>query len=267
MAEDGIDHAALYAAPFEVPEAHARVYRKALRALARSRVPFVVSGAHAMASYTGHIRNTKDLDVFFEAKHLPGVRRALELAGFVTEVRDSCWLAKAWLDSVYVDLIFAAGNLVAVVDATWIARSQRGHVLGVPVRFASPEDLVSWKTFICERHRFDGADIAHIIHARKGKLDWRYLIARMGEHWELLLWHLVFFRYVYPSHGSYVPRWVMDELLSRYERLLDAPDRKRAKLKPFRGTLVSSLSFQGDVAKGYRDAREERRRLIRTACG
>ncbi|MBI3725032.1 nucleotidyltransferase [bacterium] len=266
MAEERIDPEAMHAAPFEVPEAEARAYAQALRALERAGVPFVVSGAHAMAKYTGRYRNTKDLDIFLEAKYVGAARRSLDATGFRTELPDPWWLAKAWRGSIYIDLIFAAGNHIAPVDEQWLAHSRPGRVFGVRTRLASAEDLVFFKAFICERHRFDGADIAHMIHGLEGKLDWTYLLGRMGEHWELLLWHLVFFRYVYPAHAAYVPRWLMVELLSREEALVTDAAKRSNEAAPFRGTLVSCFSFQGDVAKGYRNLREELRdRLPRPA--
>lgn len=97
-----------------------------------------------------------------------------------------------------------------------------------------------------------------MIQGLKGRLDWDHLIDRMGEHWELLLWHLLFFRYVYPCHTDYVPRRVMDKLFARYQQLLgkkELPEQGEA----FRGTLVSQFSFAKDVKEGYRDLRRELR--------
>ena len=71
----------------------------------------------------------------------------------------------------------------------------------------------------------------------------------MGEHWELLFFHLMFFRYVYPRHRSMVPTWLMDELVERLRR-------DEAVKAGFRGTLVSIDSFGLDVARGYGDPRQ-----------
>jgi hypothetical protein len=256
MAKETIDPQAMHAGPFSVPPPERRLYRRSLKALNRARVPYVVSGAYAMYEYTGLWRHTKDLDLFLERRHVPRALEALASAGFDVELTDERWLAKARKGDLFIDLIFAAGNFVAEVDDTWIERAKPARVLGVPTLLASPEDLIRFKAFICERHRFDGADIAHMIQGLRGDLDWRYLVDRMGEHWELLLWHLIFFRYVYPSAANDVPPWVMDELFDRYKKLLADP-RKLEKSDAFRGTLVSIFSFQGDVAQGYRDLRTE----------
>lgn len=50
-----------------------------------------------------------------------------------------------------------------------------------------------------ERERFDGADVAHIILKRGKRLDWGRLLSRFGEHWRVLLSHLILFDYIYPS--------------------------------------------------------------------
>ena len=37
----------------------------------------------------------------------------------------------------------------------------------------------------------------------------------MEVHWEVLLMHLLNFRWIYPTERDNVPRWLMDELLER----------------------------------------------------
>lgn len=258
MAKETIDPEAMHLGPFLVPAEARKVYRLALHALNRARVPYVVSGAYAMSEYTGLWRHTKDLDVFLEPRHVPAALEALAATGLEVELTDERWLAKARRGDLFIDLIFAAGNFVASVDPSWVERARPARVLGVRTLLASPEDLIRFKAFICERHRFDGADIAHIIHALATELDWRYLLDRMGEHWELLLWHLVFFRYCYPSRARDVPRWLMEELLERSRAGL-GPAEPAAADEAFRGTLVSVFSFQADVAQGERDLRSELR--------
>jgi hypothetical protein len=256
MAKETIDPEAMHLGPFAVPEDARRSYRRALVALNRARIPYVVSGAYAMYEYTGLWRHTKDLDLFLEGRYIPRAMNALADAEFEVELTDPRWLAKARDGELFIDLIFAAGNFVASIDAEWVERARPARVLGVRTLLAAPEDLIRFKAFICERHRFDGADIAHIIQGLRGKLDWRYLIDQMGDNWELLLWHLVFFRYIYPCRASDVPRSVLDELLGRYQGTLDRTGEP-SESAAFRGTLVSSFSFQVDVAKGYRDLRSE----------
>lgn len=47
----------------EVPKAEWEVYRDVLRGANAAGIPFALAGAFALASYTRHWRNTKDLDL------------------------------------------------------------------------------------------------------------------------------------------------------------------------------------------------------------
>ena len=50
--------------PLSLPPETQDFYRRILRALLDSGVPFLVGGAYAFARYTGIVRHTKDLDIF-----------------------------------------------------------------------------------------------------------------------------------------------------------------------------------------------------------
>ena len=88
----------------------------------------------------------------------------------------------------------------------------RGEIFGVPVRFCAPEEAIWSKAFILERERYDGADIAHLILAAAQQMDWRRLLRRFGEHWRVLLSHLMLFGFIYPGRAHVVPAWLLDEL-------------------------------------------------------
>ena len=97
--------------------------------------------------------------------------------------------------------------------------------------------------FVTRRERFDGADIAHIVYGTKGNLDWHRLLRRIGEHWEILLWALMLFHYVYPAHSDYVPRWLWLELTGRFLNEVQNPDSRA----PFRGSLIDENMFAIDL--------------------
>src|SRR5258707_3819713 len=77
---------------------------------------------------------------------------------------------------------------------------------GVETRVLAPEELVTSKIFVAKRERFDGADIAHIIYSTYPSFDWDRELQLAGEHWEMVLWSPLLFRYVYPAQTHYVPR-------------------------------------------------------------
>jgi len=225
----------------------------ALRTLNEDGVPYVVAGAYAYFEYTGIFRDTKDLDVFLRRRDLERAMAALERAGWRTELVDPVWLAKGWKGEWFVDLIFSSGNGVAVVDDGWFEHAGEAEVMGVPALIAPPEEIIWSKAFVCERERYDGNDVANLLRARGLALDWDRLLARFGEHWEVLLSHLVMYRFAFPCERSNVPDWVMRQLLRRtWEGMVEGDAEERV----CRGSLVSREQYQHVLRHlGYGDAR------------
>lgn len=229
--------------PPEFPPEQQRLFREVLQVLNQGGIPYVVSGAFALQKHTGIWRDTKDLDVFLPAQHVPGALECLINDGFECSVVDPVWLAKAHRGDFYVDLISGMSNAVIIVEDSWIDRGLPTEIVGVPVRVLAPEELIASKLFVTRRERFDGADIAHVIHGTRGQLDWDRLLQLVGSHWEMLLWALVLFRYVYPARSSYVPSHLWECLLQRFQHELANPN-PHAK---FRGSLVDDKMFAIDV--------------------
>jgi hypothetical protein len=224
----------------------------ALRALAASDVPFLVAGAYAFFEHTGIFRDTKDLDLFLERSALDDAFRVLEEAGFRTEVSDPGWIGKAWRGPWFVDLIFSSGNGVAVVDRLWFEHARPGRVMGVPVLIAPVEEMIWSKSFVLERERYDGADVNHLLRAAGAELDWDRLLRRFDRYWEVLLSHLLLFRFAYPGERSTVPDEVLRTLLGRLEDELGT-DHPRAIC---RGNLISRVQYRHDLEHlGYEDGR------------
>jgi hypothetical protein len=229
--------------PPDFPPEQCALFCEVLQHLNRAKVRYVVSGAFALQQHTGIWRDTKDLDLFLCSAAVPEALRLLQEEGFETEVRDPVWLAKVHRDGYYVDLITGMSNAIISVDQSWIDRGSDAVVLGVPTRVLAAEELIASKLFVNFRERFDGADIVHIIYGTRGRLDWQRLRQLVGDHWELLLWELLLFRYVYPAQQSYVPREVWDDLLARLHRELDSPSAHPG----FRGSLIDEKMFSIDV--------------------
>jgi Nucleotidyl transferase of unknown function (DUF2204) len=227
----------------EFPPEQQRLFREVLQVLNQGGIPYVVSGAFALQKHTGIWRDTKDLDVFLPAQHVPHALECLVNDGFECSVVDPVWLAKAHRGDFYVDLICGMSNAVIVVEDSWIERGMPTEIVGVPVRVLAPEELIASKLFVTRRERFDGADIAHVVYGTRGRLDWDRLLQLAGSHWEMLFWALVLFRYVYPARSSYVPFHVWNGLLQRFQHELANPN-PHAK---FRGSLVDEKMFAIDV--------------------
>ena len=206
-------------------------------------VPYAVAGAFALQKYTGIWRVTKDLDLFVKLEDVPRALAHLAQQGFRCETLDPVWLAKAHRGEYFVDLISGMSNAVIVVDDSWMNRAVPAAIAGVESKIISVEDLISSKLFVIRRERFDGADIAHIIYRTQGKIDWERIVTLAGEHWEILLWALILFRYVYPAHTDFVPAPLWLDLLSRFMRVVQHPDPGA----PFRGSLVDDNIFSIDL--------------------
>jgi hypothetical protein len=226
-------------------------YRSAMDVLRQADVPFLLGGAYALASYTGIVRHTKDLDLFLRRADFDRAAQALEAAGWRTEITFSHWIGKVFNGNDFIDLIYSSGNGLCPVDDAWFEHATEAEAFGGRVLLSSPEEMVWQKSFIQERERFDGADVAHLLRARGRTLDWPRLLARFGPHWRVLLSHLILFSYIYPAERDCVPETVLDELMTRVRKGADeSPDAV------CRGVFLSRQQYLTDLEHGQcRDPR------------
>jgi len=237
------------------PSRHAsEFYQRVISALQEAGVPFLVGGAFAFVRYTGIGRDTKDLDLFIRRSDWNQVSSVLADDGVTTELTFPHWLGKAYggrQREFFVDLIFSGGNGIAEVDDEWFAHARPDESLGFPVRLMPVEEMIWSKAFLMERERFDGADVLHLIRARQSDIDWLRLAGRFGDHWPVLLAHLVLYTYVYPNERR--PQHVVDQLLERARVEPRTGDATRL----CRGTLLSRAQYLVDVTNwSYVDARQ-----------
>jgi hypothetical protein len=220
-----------------------RLYRDVLLILEAHKVPHAVSGAFALREHTGVGRPVKDLDIFLTSETAATALELLHKRGFQCEICDPVWLAKAHRDDFFVDFITGMSNAALTVTDSWIARAQPAEVLGVRTRVLAAEELLASKIFVVRRERFDGADIAHIIYATGGQLEWGRILELAGPHWEMLLWNLLLFQYIYPAQSHFVPLLVWTQLVNRLMLKLLNPEPAAR----FRGSLVDENMFAIDV--------------------
>jgi len=228
-------------------------YRRVLRELTEAGIDFLVGGGYAFERYLGIGRLVKDLDLFLRADD---VQKALEHLrqhlGCDTELTFPHWLGKVRKRGNHVDFIFNAGNGVCSVDDDWFNYAVPSRVLDVPVLLCPVEEMIWSKAFVMERERYDGADVAHLLHACAGSLDWDRLRQRFGKHWRILFAHLTLFGFIYPSERRRIPEAVMRECM----RLLEHEMRHATSRKICRGTLTSRAQYLVDLELwGYEDAR------------
>ena len=228
-------------------------YREAMAAFAETGVPFLVGGAYAYARYTGIVRHTKDFDIFVRPRDFDRALDVFARKGWKTERTFAHWLGKGFQGDDFVDVIFSSGNGVARVDDLWFEHAVDETVLDRPAKLVPAEEMIWSKSFIMERERFDGADVAHVLHARAADLDWDRLLRRFEPHggWRVLLAHLVLFGYVYPGRAGIIPGRVLETLAGRLREPAGDADERIC-----RGPILSRSQYLVDVLQwGYEDAR------------
>ena len=231
---------------------HAALYRGALQSILADGIQMLVGGAYALKHYAGVSRDTKDLDIFVRPPDVERTLHALERAGFRTEVPYPHWLAKGFAEDRFIDVIFSSGNGLCVVDDEWFENGVPADVLGLDARLVPIEEMIWTKSFVMERERFDGADVAHLLLASADQIHWPRLLERFGDTWRVLFAHLALFGFIYPHARDTIPGWVLQELSERVQMEPSAA----AALRVCRGTLLSREQFLRDVRdEGYLDAR------------
>jgi hypothetical protein len=231
-------------------------YADAIRELLKLDVPFLLAGTYALSAYTGINRATKDLDIICRPGDYPSVLNHFRRLGHEVAVEDERWLAKVFHDGQFFDVIFASWHGLTPVTDAWFDHALHVQILGVQVRVIAPTELIWSKAFVQLRHRYDGADISNLILKQHERIDWRRLLAYMELHWEVLLVHLLNFRWAYPSERECIPRWLMDELIGRLTGQLELP---APRLKICRGRMLSPTDYALAVKQwGFSDVDESR---------
>jgi len=226
-------------------------YTDSLRILRNSQIPFLVAGTFAINCYTGINRATKDLDVFCKPGDFPRILLHFKDQGFETEIHDERWLAKVRRGKCFFDVIFSSAVAVVTITNQWFNESHPAELYGVPVQLTPPTEMIWSKALLQNRSRYDGADIAHLILRQSDRIDWRRLLEHMEQYWEVLLIHVLNFRFIYPSERDRVPRWLLDELLERARLHADLPI---SKTRVCRGRLFSPEDYRVDVMEwGFAD--------------
>lgn len=249
-------------------------YAAALRALNDAGIEFLIGGGFAMHQYLGRWRSTKDLDLFIRARDVKRSLATLSAANFRVELTDPAWLAKAFRDGMMVDLIFSSYNGLFPVDDRWFENRRATTVMGVDVQLVGPEEMIVSKAFVAARDRFDGSDISWLIRTLHGQgqgqgtdgtesrsIDWSRVESHMAAHWEVLLWQLIHFRYVFPEDRDKVPDSVVERLLRRMsdEIAAGSPAEQAACRGPMLDPihyLAAVLERKGELEKSAQARRE-----------
>ncbi len=209
----------LLPAQVTIPEESKRVFREALTALNEAGLPYAIGGAFAMHHYSGVWRFTNDLDVYIERGYVPNAVEVLSNAGFrdfgEQAAGDREWIYHAMKDGTLMDVIWQPPNHVVSLNGSFFERGSDGTFLGIPVRFMAAEDLVLSKVFTLNHQRSDWPDVFQIIRGVGDRLDWSYVVEKLGDNWPVLLSLIVLYDWTYPSESWKAPDSMREELLRR----------------------------------------------------
>lgn len=228
-----------------------KFYRRVLSVLVESKLPFLIGGTYAVKFYTGIDRPTKDIDIFCKATDYPMLLKRLSDAGLHVSIEDERWLARAYDQQYFADIIFGSYITTWAITDRWLDQAKAGMALGHPVKYIPPEELIVSKAYRLSRDAYDGADVVNLILKCGQEIDWKNLINRMEPNWEILWMHIVLYRFVYPSERDMIPEWVMTEMLKRLQLQLELP---KPKDKVCRGMLVAPHDFKVAIDQwGFKD--------------
>lgn len=226
-------------------------YVESLKILNKSQIPFMVGGTFALNAYLGTKRPTVDLDIFCKTGDYPKVLQLFKEKGYKTQIADERWLAKVHKGRFYVDVVFNSAVAVSPVTDDWWKESLTVKIFDIEVKVLPPTELIWSKVFVQSRHKYDGNDIVHLFLITHKVIDWKRLFLYMDYYWEVLMIHVLNFRFIYPSEREVIPKWLLDELISRLMQQLQMPTSRE---RVCRGRLLSPGDFEVDVKEwGFSD--------------
>ena len=169
----------------------------------------------AVATCTGHWRNTKDLDLYVLPQNRERMIELLTGLGFTdyyeTKPYDRWWIYRGIKDEIIVDAIWAMANHRAQIDDLWLSGPEV-EVRGERVKVLPVEALLWDKLYIMQRDRCDWPDVMNLLYAAGPGVDWEYLLERMCQDMPLMAGALTVFRWLSPGRAQALPDWIWERL-------------------------------------------------------
>jgi hypothetical protein len=194
------------------------VYGGVIDELQRAAIPFALGGAFALATYTGHWRDTKDLDFYILHEDCPRVVDILFKRGledyYDTLAYDRGWIFRAFRGETIVDAIWGMPNRRATVTREWVTKGPVIELRDKRVHVLPPEELIFAKIFVMQRPRCDWPDLINVIYGAGDRLDFRRLVDKLGDDVPLLRSVLSTFAWVAPGRACELPAevWTLTQL-------------------------------------------------------
>jgi hypothetical protein len=218
-----------------MPEDQWQMFASGIDALEAAQIPFVLHGAMGLAAYTGRWRNTKDVDVIVRERDRERAIEALHRAGFADyferEPYDRSWIFRGCKEAGIFDVIWALPNHRVEIDDAWFERARPLQLRGRSLQAAPPEEIMRVKLYVLQRGRCDWPDVLNILAATVERLDWHWLVQRMGPDLSLLHGLLAVFNWMSPERARVLPEWVRTKFaLADYA--VDDPDATERRRVP-----------------------------------
>src|SRR5690348_13331529 len=128
-------------------------YSEVLRLMAKSAIPFLLSGTYALASYTGIDRPTKDVDVFAKAGDALKMLSYFKEHDFDVEMVDERWLARITRGKLFVDIIYNMPTVTTHVTDEWFSHAPKAELFGATVQLVPPTQFIWSKIFVQDQDR------------------------------------------------------------------------------------------------------------------
>jgi hypothetical protein len=197
-----------------IPQDQWQLFLSGASALEAAGVPFLLAGAMALASYTGHWRNTKDVDVVVRPRDHEAAIAALKRAGFEDyfprQAYDRSWIFRGFKSGVLFDIIWELPNHRVQIDDEWFERARALWLRGKPFLAAPAEEIVRVKLYVMQRERCDWVDVLNVLAGAVEDIDWPWLVERMDRDVALLQGALAVFNWLCPARAQQMPEWVRE---------------------------------------------------------
>lgn len=247
-----IEHATIWST--YIPDQEWAIYQRAIAGARERGLRFALGGAFALATYTGHWRNTKDLDFYILPRDRDAMVDLLTYLGlsdyYDQQPYDRGWIYRAHQGDVIIDAIWSMANYRVEVDEAWLSGDPEMIIRGEYLRILPPEELLWSKLYVLQRDRCDWTDTLNLIYSVGPALDWRHLLNRLAEDAPLLSGVLSIFTWLCPGRAQLLPLWLWEQLHlpgPSTERAVDI-DRSRVNLLDSRPWFFPLIA-QGEGVK------------------
>jgi hypothetical protein len=195
-------------------------FKRALRKIQKAKIPIVLGGAFGLASYTGRLRNTKDLDLLILPAHRKEAIHCLSEIGFddffEKKPYERHWIYRSYHENLIIDLIWGMANRRADVDESWFEgcatlqiREETIHVL--------PVEYIFWmKLYVLQRDRSDWLDLINLLYASIDHFNWELLLEKVDEDLPLLSAITQIFSWICPEKAEHIPQSIYAKLGIRH---------------------------------------------------